>query len=155
MWMFWLWQGGLAEGRRWLTDAIAMVADDPARYPVASAKALWGMGWLAYNQGDFGDTAALGESLLDLAVRTGNPIDVRNGLTLRGMSAMAEGRYQDAIPPFERGLQICRELEPGVAAGDLRAESGCGCFACRRCDAGRDALRGGPEPLPRPGRPCI
>jgi predicted ATPase/DNA-binding XRE family transcriptional regulator len=113
MWMFWLWQGGLAEGRRWLTDAMAMVADDHARYPVASAKALWGAGWLAYNQGDFADTAALGESLLELAVRTGNPIDVRNGLTLRGMSAMAEGRYQDAILPFERGLQICRELEPG------------------------------------------
>jgi hypothetical protein len=29
------------------------------------------------------------------------------------MSAMAEGRYEDAIPPFQRGLQICRELQPG------------------------------------------
>jgi tetratricopeptide (TPR) repeat protein len=84
-----------------------------ARYPVASAKALWGAGWLAYNQGDFADTAALGESLLGLAVLTGRPIDMRNGLTLRGMSAMAEGRYQDAVPLFERGVQICRELEPG------------------------------------------
>jgi predicted ATPase/DNA-binding XRE family transcriptional regulator len=113
MWMFWLWQGGLAEGRRWLTDALAMVADDPARYAAASAKALWGASWLAYHQGDFADTAALGESLLELADRTGNPIDVRNGLTMRGMSAMAEGRYEDAIPLFEQGLQICRELQPG------------------------------------------
>ena len=111
VWMFWLWQGGLAEGRRWLTDAIAMVADDLGRYPVASAKVLWGAGWLAYNQGDFADTAGFGESLLELAVWTGNPIDMRNGLTLRGMSAMADGRYQDAIPPFEQCLQICRELE--------------------------------------------
>jgi predicted ATPase/DNA-binding XRE family transcriptional regulator len=113
MWMFWLWQGGLAEGRRWLTDALAMVVDDHARHAAARAKALWGASWLAYHQGDFADTAALGESLLELAGRTGNPIDVRNGLTMRGMSAMAEGRYQDAIPPFERGLQICRELQPG------------------------------------------
>jgi tetratricopeptide (TPR) repeat protein len=113
MWMFWLWQGGLAEGRSWLTDAIAMVSDDLARYPLASAKALWGAGWLAYDQGDFADTAALGETLLQLAELTGNPIDMRNGLTLRGMSAMAEGRYHDAVPLFERGLQICRELQPG------------------------------------------
>jgi predicted ATPase/DNA-binding XRE family transcriptional regulator len=113
MWMFWLWQGGLAEGRQWLTDAIAMVADDPTRYPVASAKALWGAGWLAYHQGDFADAAALGEALLELAGRTGNPIDVRNGLTLGGMLAMAEGRYGDAIPPFEQALQICRDLQPG------------------------------------------
>ena len=113
MWMFWLWQGGLAEGRRWLTDALTMVPDDPARYAAANAKALWGASWLAYHQGDFADTTALGESLLELAGRTGNPIDMRNGLTMRGMSAMAEGRYEDAIPPFERGLQICRELQPG------------------------------------------
>jgi hypothetical protein len=50
MWMFWLWHGGLAEGRQWLTEALALVSDDPARYPQASAKALWGAGWLAYNQ---------------------------------------------------------------------------------------------------------
>jgi tetratricopeptide (TPR) repeat protein len=29
------------------------------------------------------------------------------------MSAMAGGRYADAIPAFERSLEICRELEPG------------------------------------------
>jgi predicted ATPase/DNA-binding XRE family transcriptional regulator len=113
MWMFWLWQGGLIEGRRWLTDALAMVADDPARYAAASAKVLWGASWLAYHQGDFADTAALGESLLELAGRTGNPVDVRNGLTMQGMSAMAEGRYEEAIAPFEQGLQICRDLPPG------------------------------------------
>ena len=111
LWMFWLWHGGLAEGRRWLTEAIALVPDDPARYPQASAKALWGAGWLAYNTGDFADAAVVGESLLELAAETGSPIDLRNGLTLRGISTMAEGRYADAIPPLERALQICRELE--------------------------------------------
>ncbi|MCW2631471.1 MAG: hypothetical protein JWR88_433 [Pseudonocardia sp.] len=109
MWMFWLWHGGFAEGRRWLTDALAM---QPGAHPAARAKALWGAGWLAYNQGDYRDTAALGESLLELAVRTGRPLDERNALTLRGMSAMADGRYRDAIAPFERGLEICRGLEP-------------------------------------------
>jgi tetratricopeptide (TPR) repeat protein len=110
IWMFWLWQGGFAEGRRWLTDALAM---QPGKHPAAMAKALWGAGWLAYNQGDFSETAALGETLLELAAHTGNPLDERNGLTLRGMSAMADGRYDDAIVPFERGLELCRRLEPG------------------------------------------
>jgi tetratricopeptide (TPR) repeat protein len=40
------------------------------------------------------------------------PLDERNGLTLRGMSAMADGRYQDAIESFERALEICRRHEP-------------------------------------------
>jgi predicted ATPase/DNA-binding XRE family transcriptional regulator len=113
MWMFWQWYGGFAEGRQWLTEALAMPATDPTMYPPARAKALWGAGWLAYNQGDFRDTAALGESLLELYARTGSPLDERNGLTLRGMSAMADGRHQDAIECFERALEICRELQPG------------------------------------------
>ena len=112
MWMFWLWQGGFAEGRRWLADAIGLVHDDSADVAAALAKALWGAAWLAYDQADFIDAAALGESLLQLSGRTGNQIDVRNALTLRGMSAMAEGRYLQAIPSFERALQICRELSP-------------------------------------------
>jgi predicted ATPase/DNA-binding XRE family transcriptional regulator len=113
VWMFWLWHGGFAEGRRWLTEALAMPAGEAAGYAAARAKALWGAGWLAYNQGDFDDTAVLGESLLELAAGTGRPLDERNGLTLRGMSAMADGRYPDAVASFERGLEICRGLEPG------------------------------------------
>jgi predicted ATPase/transcriptional regulator with XRE-family HTH domain len=113
MWMFWLWQGGFAEGRRWLIEALAMPSSDTAGEPAARAKALWGAGWLAYHQGDVHETAALGESLLRLAARTGRPVDERNGLTLRGMSAMADGRFQDAIEPLERALEICREHEPG------------------------------------------
>ena len=58
------------------------MSGDLARYPQASAAALWGAGWLAYNQGDFADTVALGESLLRLAGLTSAPIDRRNGLTL-------------------------------------------------------------------------
>jgi hypothetical protein len=112
-WMFWLWYGGFAEGRRWLTEALALPPVESGEYSAARAKGLWGADWLAYNQGDVQDTAVLGECLLDLADGTGRPVDERNGLTLRGMSAMADGRYQDAIESFERGLEICRGLEPG------------------------------------------
>jgi predicted ATPase/DNA-binding XRE family transcriptional regulator len=113
MWMFWLWYGGFAEGRRWLTQALALPPSESGEYLAARAKGLWGAGWLAFNQGDVHDTIVLGESLLELAARTGRPLDERNGLTLRGMSAMADGRYQDAIESCERALEICRRLEPG------------------------------------------
>jgi hypothetical protein len=39
------------------------------------AKALWGAGWLAYHQSDYRDTATLAKALLDLAPRTGYPLD--------------------------------------------------------------------------------
>jgi predicted ATPase/transcriptional regulator with XRE-family HTH domain len=107
MWMFWLWQGGFAEGRRWLTDALGLPS---ARYPAARAKALWGAGWLAYHQGDYRDTAALANTLLDLAPHTGHRLDQRNGLTLRAMADMADGRHRQAISAFEQGLKICRRL---------------------------------------------
>jgi tetratricopeptide (TPR) repeat protein len=105
--MFWLWQGGFAEGRRWLTDALGLPS---ARYPAARAKALWGAGWLAFHQGDYHDTTTLAEALLDLAPHTGHPLDQRNGLTLRGMAEMADGRHRHAVSAFEQGLQICRRL---------------------------------------------
>ncbi|MDQ3931851.1 MAG: tetratricopeptide repeat protein [Actinomycetota bacterium] len=108
IWMFWLGQGGFMEGRRWLHDALAMDAEVPAH---TRAKALWGAGWLAYHQGDHQEAAALGEQLLELADRTGTPLDERNGLTLRGMTAMAQGRYREAAVPFERALAICRGLD--------------------------------------------
>jgi predicted ATPase/transcriptional regulator with XRE-family HTH domain len=107
MWMFWLWQGGFAEGRRWLTDALGLPS---ARYPAARAKALWGAGWLAFHQGDYHDTTTLAEALLDLAPHTGHPLDQRNGLTLRGMAQMAGGRHRHAISAFEQALTICRRL---------------------------------------------
>jgi predicted ATPase/transcriptional regulator with XRE-family HTH domain len=107
MWMFWLWQGGFAEGRRWLTDALGLPS---ARYPAARAKALWGAGWLAFHQGDYRDTAALAKALLDLAPHTGHPLDQRNGLTLGGMADMAGGRHHQAVSAFKQGLEICRRL---------------------------------------------
>ena len=107
IWMFWLWHGGFAEGRRWLTDALSL----PGGHPTARAKALWGAGWLAYHQGDYGDTAARAEALLELARVTGDPLDRRNGLTLRGMTDMADGRHREAVSVFEEALEICRRCD--------------------------------------------
>jgi predicted ATPase/DNA-binding XRE family transcriptional regulator len=111
LWMFWLWQGGFAEGRRWLTAALALPPTGGAS--PARAKALWGAGWLAYHQGDYHDTAAIADQLLDLSPHTGQPLDRRNGLTLHGMAHMADGRYQEALAAFDEGVAI--SLRSGTA----------------------------------------
>jgi predicted ATPase/DNA-binding XRE family transcriptional regulator len=117
IWMFWLWQGSFVEGRRWLTDALDLPA---GQYRAAHAKALWGLGWLSYHQGDYRETAKVAEALLDLALQTVRPLDLRNGLTLRGMAEMAAGRYHDATSTFEQGLAICRRLdEPWLLAASV------------------------------------
>jgi tetratricopeptide (TPR) repeat protein len=108
MWMFWLWQGGFAEGRRWLTEAMALGS---GQYPIARAKALWGTGWLAYHHGDYWETAMFAEALSDLARGTGQPLDRRHGLTLQGMAQMAAARHREAVSAFEQALRICRQLD--------------------------------------------
>ncbi len=124
MWMFWLWQGGFAEGREWLRLALAMDGDDLVG---TRTKALWGAGWLAYNQGDYPEATALGEVLLDLSQRTDDARGQRNGLTLRGLALMDGGRYVEAIVAFERALEIC----PAVGAEWLLATSALNLGAAR------------------------
>ncbi len=122
-WMFWLWHGGFAEGRAWLTDALSL----PGGPPPARGRALWGVGWLAYHQGDYGATAAGAEALLALASATGDPLDRRNGLTLRGMTELADGRYGAAVAVFEEAWEICRRAGAPwlVAASALNLGTAC------------------------------
>lgn len=110
MWMFWLWSGGFAEGRDWLCVALSLA---PGRHAAAEAKAVWGAGWIAFHQGDYRETARSADVLLDLAGHSGDPMEERNGLTLRGMAQMAAGNFRDAIEPFDRGLAICRQHAQG------------------------------------------
>jgi predicted ATPase/DNA-binding XRE family transcriptional regulator len=92
LWMFWLWEGGFSEGRAWLAVALAD-ADDAA--PALAARARWGAGWLAYNQGDYAD-ARIHASELQRLAETAGPAERRNALTLRGMIALAERRAPEA-----------------------------------------------------------
>jgi predicted ATPase len=110
LWQFWRRRGDIAEGRSWLEEALSLrgAAESPAR-----GKALWGAGWLAYHQGDFERSGALGAELQALALGRGDRLAERNGLTILGKVAVAEGRFQEAIEPSRAALAICQELGPG------------------------------------------
>jgi predicted ATPase/transcriptional regulator with XRE-family HTH domain len=136
LWLFWRRQGAYSEARRWLdralgadqsgrrgsrsasrsgeaspsasrSDEAPAAADSPAR-----RKVLWGDAWISYYQGDYGHAAELGEELLRAAESDHDRVGIRNGLTVRGIVAMAEMRVTDAIAPLEEALRLCREVCP-------------------------------------------
>jgi predicted ATPase/DNA-binding XRE family transcriptional regulator len=107
LWMFWRTAGAFSEGRAWLDEALSM---DPAGHVRERARAVWGAGWLAYQQGDFAATATRGAELLEWAQSAGDRVAVRNGVTLLGQARLAESDYRAAAGYFDEALSIAREL---------------------------------------------
>jgi tetratricopeptide (TPR) repeat protein len=54
--------------------------------------------------------AELAPECLAMAREGGDPMDLRNALTVTGQLAMCEGRYADAMEPLRESLEICRRL---------------------------------------------
>ena len=104
LWMFWRWAGLFVEGRAWL-DA-ALTAGDASSLE-DRCQASWGAGWLAYHRGDYGRTAELGSQMLRLLADSDSPVLRRNGLTLVGNAAMAEGRGDEAITALREAVSLC------------------------------------------------
>jgi hypothetical protein len=109
IWRFWLLHGDLGEGRRWLRAALDR---DPSADPHLRAKSIWGSAWLAYHQGDHDVVSACAEGLLRMAEPAGDPVEMRNALTIRGIVQLAEGRFLDAERTFDRCVDLLRDLGP-------------------------------------------
>jgi len=107
LWRYWRQVGEFAEGRRWSDAALAMSGQAPVSL---RAKAVWAAGALAFPQGDHARMAALGAEGLQLASQSADPMDLRNALTIRGMVAMVQARYAEALDPFQESVAICRQL---------------------------------------------
>jgi tetratricopeptide (TPR) repeat protein len=103
LWQFWRLYGGFTEGRRWLEAAIAM---EGAEKTDDLPKALWGAAWLAYHQDDFTRAGSLGDRLVSVSRERRLPLDVRNGLTVLGMVAVADGRFPEALELFRQSVEI-------------------------------------------------
>jgi predicted ATPase/DNA-binding XRE family transcriptional regulator len=134
IWRFWMLDGDLSEGRDWLRMSLDL---DPDADPHARAKAIWGLAWLAYHQGDIEVVEACADELLALAGSGADPVEMRNALTIRGIVDLAFERFADAVPLFERCVELLRDAGPSwllatsllnlgqatAYAGDARAES--------------------------------
>lgn len=106
MWQYWQAAGSLSEGREWLTTGLSMS-------PPASAEtrmtALWGIGWLAYHQGDYTGAAKAGSELDRLASDAGGDAARRNALTVLGMVAIADQRTAEAVALLEQALVLAQD----------------------------------------------
>ena len=107
LWRYWRHSGEFAEGRRWSEAALAMPGAAPASL---RAKALWGTAFLAFPQGDYRKMAELAPECLQMARDSGDPVDLRNALTVIGKLATCEGRFADALEPLLESVEICRSL---------------------------------------------
>lgn len=107
LWQFWRRRGDVNEGRSWLEAALNLQTPGNA---ALRHKALWGVAWLAYHQGDFERSHCVGSELLTSARSEGDRLGERNALTVAGKVCTAQGRYAEAIALFEDALVICREL---------------------------------------------
>ena len=127
LWLFWRRHGDYSEARVWLDRALAAGDERAPASPDGSnsgdspgsagdspyrRKVLWGDAWISYYQGDYGHAGRLGDELLRVAESDHDQIGIRNGLTVRGIVAVAEQRFTDALAPLEQALRICREVCP-------------------------------------------
>ena len=107
LWRYWRQLGEYVEGRRWSEAAVGMPGEAP---PSLRAKALGAAAALAWPQGDYDRMADLAAEAIDLARQSEDPMDVRDALTVKGMVAMGQGRYAEAVERFRECLAICRPL---------------------------------------------
>lgn len=107
LWRFWRHAGEFAEGRRWSDAALALPGEVPDSL---RARALWGTAFIAYPQGDYARMAEVAAEDLEVAIRSDDPMDLRNALTITGVVAMCRGNFAQALAPLGQALEICRGL---------------------------------------------
>lgn len=114
LWRFWLSQGHLSEGRRWLEEALAGGGSVPLSM---LAKALSGAGTLAHYQGDYGQAAELCGESLQLSRQLEDKRLIASALDGLALVARTGGRYAAARGMYEETREIFSEQgdEWGVA----------------------------------------
>ena len=101
-----VWRAALAQARS---------AHDTTR----EARALTGLGLVAYKQGNYLQARSLGEAALALKLRAGLHADLWRSYNALGLLAWSEGRLDDALLLHHRGAEIARAR--GDESGSARS----------------------------------
>ena len=134
LWEFWWVRGYLAEGRRWLDEALVRGASEP---PEIRARALHAAASLATRQGDYERAADLSEQSLGLWEELGDVSGTARALLSLGTVASEQGDYERAISLSERAAELYRES--GEQRGHALAVSNLGGLALERGDYAKAA----------------
>jgi len=107
LWLFWEAHGHYGEGRRWLEEALEK---DGQASAAARAKALEGLGWTTYRQGDTDRAKAIAEEGLRLSDEGGlGGVVTADFLRMSGMMAKVQGHRERARELQEESLRLSRE----------------------------------------------
>ena len=107
LWRFWLLNGHLSEGRRWLAAALGRGDEGP---PSLRARAVAAAGVLAVYQADYSDAERLCEESLALARELGDRRGVADALSGLALTAQRAGRPGSAGEMYAEALAMHREL---------------------------------------------
>ena len=127
LWEFWWVRGHLAEGRRWLDDALVRGVSES---PELKARALHAAASLATRQGAYGRAAELSEQSLALWEELGDVSGTARSLLSLGTVAAEQGDHERAISLSERAAELYQES--GDQRGHALAVSNLGGIALER-----------------------
>ena len=117
LWPFWRTRGSLAEGQRWLEEALVRDADAPDD---ARAKALHAVGAITRERGDLARAAAWQAEALALGRRLGDARQIAMALMGQGGVALVRGEYATAEGHYREALAVARQAgRDWEAAGAL------------------------------------
>jgi predicted ATPase/DNA-binding XRE family transcriptional regulator len=119
LWRFWLRQGALSEGRDWLERLLARAEQGGAAPTLAHARASYGAGVLAAEQGDYARAIALAGQCTRLAEQLGDQQLQARALNLRGNIAKYQGEFAQAAQCFEASLALFRGLQENASIAML------------------------------------
>ena len=111
----WIHRGHLAEGSRWLEEALRIGDGAPAAF---RAKALLGAGGVANMRGEWESARTAFEESLSLYRSLGDKTGAMRALVNLGNSVHKVGDHEQARAYYEEGRELAREL------GDRRMEGG-------------------------------
>ncbi len=117
----WYIRGRVSELAGWFEDLLALddAAGEHAATPAVRLEALYGVGQIAMDQGQYDRVEAVARESLALAEQIGNESGIGNALAQLGVAAEARGDLQSAAQFLEEGLIHCRKA--GDIGGEQRA----------------------------------
>jgi predicted ATPase/class 3 adenylate cyclase len=107
LWRFWSMQGALSEGLHWLKRALN---DCVECSPRLRARALNGLGVLAFQQNDYAVAQTALEESLTLYTELGDQSGIAEALNCQGRLAVALSQHSEARSLFERSLALYRTV---------------------------------------------
>jgi tetratricopeptide (TPR) repeat protein len=112
---FWHGRGYIAEGRRWLSEALFQSEALPAvesshEHLVLRAKALWSSGVLSFAQGELNAARSAVTESASLARETGEQRTLVNALNILGFTAIWLGDAATAETVIEEGLNVAHAI---------------------------------------------